>query len=668
MNPEYDAILVGGLDDRAGDYNILKQVELFKKGFGSEKKVLGLRYVTTPAQVLQRMAKSPKVPVILFSKGNERVSGLVGSELIDKSKLFLVEPYTESVNVKGIILNAVSRGVAVTNVYAGPGAARGGAIIGASKTPQGIDHWGALSYVGGVVKQKVLLEQQQQLASQGGASSGAGASAGGGANIGLTIPSAGVGGGVSGEVGAGVGVGGVNGYNPGQIPLSLLGGIGSSVGWDLFKRQVKLVMETPPASFEILAYTIATAYDTVIKMPPAGDLMNKNPVLSGNVLALENQLKLTFLQQSNSVEQLPIFDSFANGLVQYWGGATLQPLFPPLIPVPGAVANILPVVQVIVTNPGPQILFPFTYEGLNNVDGFIDKFILLANLHLSFVSGLILTTATFPGGAVGIGIGNWTGYSMAGSLDLAGIDPSKFVADDAALARLAAKFSGIINPSEIAADLQLAADNILLTTEALGGGGGTGEGGGTEGIALSESLSAYITDTPWSAAFISYVMLKSDVPFPARAAHTQYLNALKSYSNFTLLDPAITNVQLGDLVVFNRQGNTQKWNQSNWSGFSHGDIIVSLSSTQAKVIGGNVGNTVKESTFSITDGKLSSARTQGDVFAIARPLQKASNIVNTAKLEHALWSSNGWKELNGAALPKLSEYYKAANINLANYA
>ena len=663
MNPEYDAILVGGLDDRAGDYNINQQVELFKKGFGSEKKVLGLRYTTTASQVLQKMANSPKVYVILFSAGNRRAVGLVGSELIDKSKLFLVEPYTESENTRREILTAVSRGVPVTNVYAGPGDARGGAITGASKTPTGVDHWGSLSYVGGVVKQKVLLEQQQS-ASQGGTSSGENAGAGGGVSGGLTTPSIGVGGGASGGGGAGIGVGGVTGYNPGQIPLSLLGGVGSSMGWDLFKRQVKLVMESPPASFEVLAYTIATAYDAVIKMPPAGDLMNKNPVLAGNVLALENQLKLTFLQQSNSIEQLPIFDSFANGLVQYWGGATLQPLFPPLIPVPGAVANILPVVQVIVTNPGPQILFPFTYEGLNNVDGFIDKFILLANLHLSFVSGLILTTATFPGGAVGIGVGNWTGYSMTGNLDLAGIDPSRFVADDAALARLAAKFRGIVNPSEIAADLQLAADNILATTDGLGAG--TGEG--TEGIALSESLSAYITDTPWSAAFISYVMLKSDVPFPARAAHTQYLNALKEYSNFTLLDPAVTNVQLGDLIVFNRQGNTQTWKRQPWSGFSHGDIIVSLSSTQAKAIGGNVGNTVKESTFSITDGKLSTARTQGDVFAIARPLQRASNIVNTAKLEHALWSSNGWKELSGAALPKLSEYYKAANINLANYA
>jgi len=664
MNPEYDAILVGGLDDRKGDYNINQQVELFKQGFGAEKKVLGLRYTTTSAQILQRMAISPRVPVILFSKGNERVAGLLASELIDKSKLFLVEAYTESDNVKNIILNAVSKGVPLTNVYAGPNDARGGAITGASKTPKGVDHWGALKYVGGILKSIVLKEQQQNTS----AGSGTSSASGGGTNVsaGLNIPSitSGINAG-----GAGAGFGGTNGFTPEQIPASLLGGIGSSIGWDLFKKQVKLVMETPPVSFEILAKTIATAYDAVIKLPPAGDLMNKNPVLAGNVLALENQLKLTFLQQSNSVEQLPLFDSFANGLVQYWGGTSLQPLYPPLIPVPGAITNILPVTQVIVTNPGPQITYPFTYEPLDNVDGFIDKFILLANLHLSFVSGFIFTTATFPGGVVGIGVGTWSGYSMTGNFDLGNIDTSKYIASEEALKRLAAKFSGIVNPSEIVADLQLAADELLSFTTVTNITE-SGEGGVSEGIVLNESLSKYITDTPWSAAFISYVMKKSDVPFPARAAHTQYLNALKNYSNFTLLDPSVTNVQLGDLVVFNRQGNNQTWDKGNkgsWSGFSHGDIIVSLSSKQAEAIGGNVANAVTVSKFAISGGKLETARKQGDVFAIARPKEKAANIVNTAKLEHALWSSNSWKELNAAALPKLSEYYKAANINLSNF-
>jgi len=233
--------------------------------------------------------------------------------------------------------------------------------------------------------------------------------------------------------------------------------------WDLFKRQVKLVMESPPASFDVLANAIATSYDAVIKIPPAGDLMNKNPVLAGNVLALETQLKLTFLQQSNSIEQLPIFDSFANGLVQYWGGCSLQPLYPPLIPVPGAIANILPVTQVLVSNPGPQISFPFTYEGLDNVDGFIDKFILLANLHLSFVSGYIFTTATFPGGVVGIGVGNWAGYSMTGNSELNGLDPSKYIADEEALKRLAEKFSGIISPEKLRQELQLSADELIAS-------------------------------------------------------------------------------------------------------------------------------------------------------------------------------------------------------------
>jgi len=158
------------------------------------------------------------------------------------------------------------------------------------------------------------------------------------------------------------------------------------------------------------------------------------------------------------------------------------------------------------------------------------------------------------------------------------------------------------------------------------------------------------------------------VPFPARPSHTAYLNALKTgYPNFTLLDPSVTNVQLGDLVVFNRAGNNQTWekgNKGSWNGFSHGDIIVSISSKNAQGIGGNVGNTVKPKPFPILNGKL----TDEGIFAIARPKEKAANIVNTAKLEYELWSKNNWKEDNPAALATLSEYYKAANINLSNFA
>lgn len=425
--------------------------------------------------------------------------------------------------------------------------------------------------------------------------------------------------------------------------------------WDIFKKQVKLVMESPPSSLDDVAKAIAVSYDTVIKLPPAGDIMNKNPVLAGNVVLLENLIKSALLQQSVSPIQLPILDAFQNALIAYWGGASLQPLFPPLIPVPGAISNLLPVVQVMVTNPGIQLSYPFTYEGLDNVDGFIDKFITIANLHLATVGGNIFTTAIFPGGVTAVGFTVWNGYSMTGNeADFQALNPLQFAADAQALERLKKLFSGTVEADALRQQLQLKADEAISSIGAM-----TGEGGAAPS-ALSDSTSAFISDTPWSAAFISYVMRKAGVNFPSRAAHTQYLNALKTYSNFELLDPDKTKIRVGDLVVFNRQGNNQTWKRQPWSGFSHGDIIVSVSAKSAEGVGGNVGNTVSKKTFYLDNDIISNK----DVFAIARPLQQQDSIVNTALGEYNIWKSNNWKELDAVAFPKLSEYYKTVGINL----
>jgi len=166
--PEFDAILVGGLDYRDGDYNIDKQVELFKDGFGKNKKVKGFRYTTTSAEVILGMKNSPKVPVFLFSAGCNRAFELSNSEIVDKSKLFIIEPFTESANTKEIILNAIKNGVPILNVYSGPTEARGSAISGTSKTPSGISHWGSLTYVGKEKANLVTTERKPTTVSEGG--------------------------------------------------------------------------------------------------------------------------------------------------------------------------------------------------------------------------------------------------------------------------------------------------------------------------------------------------------------------------------------------------------------------------------------------------------------------------------------------------------------------
>ena len=172
-----------------------------------------------------------------------------------------------------------------------------------------------------------------------------------------------------------------------------------------------------------------------------------------------------------------------------------------------------------------------------------------------------------------------------------------------------------------------------------------------------------VTDIPWSAAFISYVMQKAGVDFPSNAAHVGYLNSLKGQgqaSNFELLDPAKNKVQVGDLVVFNRDGNNQTFSSIPYSGNSHGDIIVSVSGISADGIGGNVSDKVSKTVFTLSNGRIINR----DVFVIARPKTKASEIADAAKYEYNLWLSNGWKEYSSAAIPTLSEYYKIVNINI----
>lgn len=169
-----------------------------------------------------------------------------------------------------------------------------------------------------------------------------------------------------------------------------------------------------------------------------------------------------------------------------------------------------------------------------------------------------------------------------------------------------------------------------------------------------------ITNTPWSAAFISYVMQKANIAFPSNALHTGYLNNLRTNNNFVLLDPIKNQIVEGDLVVFNRAGNNQTFSTNPWSGFSHGDIIISTNSSTAEGIGGNVNNTVYKSSFSLNKGRIENK----DVFVIVRPKIKLSEIILAAKYEYNLWTSNNWTESSIQALPKLKEYYKVVNINI----
>lgn len=144
----YDAVLVGGLDYRSSDFPIDQQVELLKKGFGSDKNIKGFRYNASTSDVLNFMSQNPGIPVFLFSAGCTKASDLSKSPNVDKDKLYIIEPYAVSDTTKSIVRSAVANGVPSSNVYVGDSQGRGQGIVDGSSSSNSSSHFGALTTVG----------------------------------------------------------------------------------------------------------------------------------------------------------------------------------------------------------------------------------------------------------------------------------------------------------------------------------------------------------------------------------------------------------------------------------------------------------------------------------------------------------------------------------------
>ena len=107
------------------------------------------------------------------------------------------------------------------------------------------------------------------------------------------------------------------------------------------------------------------------------------------------------------------------------------------------------------------------------------------------------------------------------------------------------------------------------------------------------------TDTPWSAAFISYVMRLAGAAsrFPYSASHSTYINAAASGSSPILRaePPATYPPALGDLVCHARgAARTMSFADLPTSSpfTSHCDIVVGVAAGELAVIGGNVDDAV----------------------------------------------------------------------------
>ena len=121
------------------------------------------------------------------------------------------------------------------------------------------------------------------------------------------------------------------------------------------------------------------------------------------------------------------------------------------------------------------------------------------------------------------------------------------------------------------------------------------------------------TDIPWSAAFVSWVVANSNQPeaLTPSGAHIYYTRAAYHArgepGRYGAYKPSELPLEPGDIVVRGRK----KESPLTWSDISdgsgvfqptHGDVVTSVTPTSARIVGGNVGNGVREREIALTNG------------------------------------------------------------------
>lgn len=147
---DIDAIFVTGLTDNISFTN---QVNTFKTAYGTSTKIESFRHeVSNVPSIISTLKANPKIPIFLFSAGCARIDKLIDNPNLDKTKVYLIEPYTVS-NVKNIVESAIDKGLPARNVFVGPATSRGSNIArDTTKVPTGTGHLGALSYAANLHK------------------------------------------------------------------------------------------------------------------------------------------------------------------------------------------------------------------------------------------------------------------------------------------------------------------------------------------------------------------------------------------------------------------------------------------------------------------------------------------------------------------------------------
>lgn len=185
------------------------------------------------------------------------------------------------------------------------------------------------------------------------------------------------------------------------------------MSFQIFKSNLTRVMESEPASIDDFASAIVREYDSMIKR--GTDLLNAVPIQKGNTEAMKSLL-VAILNSNNVIQQGQIdIGKYGPAFQAYWTGAIGALFPPPAIPAPGTIQNIASNTHVI-ANPGSwtlKIPMPPTLS----TKTFIDILALAAQVHLTTVQGLIVTTSLYPTAPAptpGPGVVNWTSYNVPG--------------------------------------------------------------------------------------------------------------------------------------------------------------------------------------------------------------------------------------------------------------
>jgi uncharacterized protein DUF2272 len=172
------------------------------------------------------------------------------------------------------------------------------------------------------------------------------------------------------------------------------------------------------------------------------------------------------------------------------------------------------------------------------------------------------------------------------------------------------------------------------------------EKGGSPRIAaywrsVNEDWSGIDCDKPWSAAFISWIMLEAGVPpeiFEPSRLHSDYLRAIaaremESSSRFVLRDPRQYSPRPGDLICATRAGaSIPTYDEIPEGTTMHCDLVVLNQGGRLESIGGNVRNSVSKTVRQVgSDGVLPPAGDRPWVLVVENIYPDAALAANPAE-------------------------------------